>query len=202
MRETSKCVEFRRQRGDFNNFLKGTGIDIGAGPDPLKIPEGTVRAWDMPDGDAQLMKGVADSTYDFVYASHCLEHMRDVREALVNWLRICKPGGHLYIVVPEYIIYEKMMWPSMYNGDHKQSFSFLVTRNAVNRPNHWNLDGDLLPLFSELGADPLRSTFEDYGFNYNAGIYDQTQYSALSQLCVVAQKRQPGAAPKAPTGNA
>src|SRR5437867_5758022 len=85
MRETSKCEEMRRNRGDFDNYLKGEGIDIGAGEDVLKIPNGMVRPWDVPDGDAQLMAGVPDNSYDFVYSSHCLEHMRDVTQALTNW---------------------------------------------------------------------------------------------------------------------
>ena len=93
MRETSKCEEIRRNRGDFDNFLKGKGIDIGAGDDVLKIPNGTVRPWDKGEGNAQLMAGVPDNEYDFVYSSHCLEHMVDVTEALTNWLRILTPGG-------------------------------------------------------------------------------------------------------------
>src|SRR5207248_11335926 len=117
----SKCKSMREQRGDFDNYLRGSGIDIGAGDDPLIIPNGTVRVWDLAEGDAQLMAGVADNTYDFVYSSHCLEHMRDVEQALRNWVRILKPGGILYLVVPDYILYEKMVWPSRFNPDHKQN---------------------------------------------------------------------------------
>lgn len=189
MRETSKCRGFRQQRGDFDTCLKGKGIDIGAGPDPLVVPLGTVRVWDVSDGDAQLMPGVPDNEYDFVYSSHCLEHMRDVEEALRNWTRICKPGGHLYIVVPDYIVYEKMTWPSRFNGDHKQTFSFLIRRHSVVRPNHYNVDEDLIPLMGKLGLDLVKWYFEDYGFNYNAGIFDQTLGDALAQLCFICQKR-------------
>jgi ubiquinone/menaquinone biosynthesis C-methylase UbiE len=187
-RETSKCERLRQSRGDFQNFLRGNGIDIGCGPDPLKVPEGTVRPWDLKDGDAQLMAGVPDGQLDFVYSSHCLEHMRDVRESLVNWIRILKPGGHLYVVIPDYILYEKMTWPSMYNSDHKQSFSFLIPRNAVRRPNHFHVEQDLVPMLKELGAEPVRVTMEDYGFNYNAGVFDQTQHNAVAQICIVARK--------------
>ena len=189
MRETSKCQNFRQQRGDFQNFLRGKGIDIGSGDDCLKIPEGTVRPWDVADGDAQLMSGLPDNEFDFVYSSHCLEHMRDVPETLRNWTRILRPGGHLYFVVPDYILYEKMTWPSMYNTDHKQSFSFLITREHVQRPNHFHIEKNLIPLLSELGVDVVRYEVEDYGFNYNAGIYDQTQINAVAQHCLVGRKR-------------
>jgi len=153
MRETSKCHSARQKRGDFEKYLRGSGIDIGAGNDPLRVVEGLVRGWDVAEGDAQVMPGVPDGVYDFVYSSHCLEHMRDVPEALRNWVRIIKPGGHLYVVVPDYVLYEKITWPSRFNSDHKQSFSNTITRAAVVRPNHWHMDQDLLPLLGRLGVD-------------------------------------------------
>jgi predicted SAM-dependent methyltransferase len=189
MRETSKCQRMRKDRGDFNEFLKGNGIDIGCGDDCLKVESGAVRPWDVKDGDAQLMTGVPDGELDFVYSSHCMEHIRDVRETLTNWIRILKPGGHLYIVVPDYILYEKMTWPSMFNPDHKQSFSVIVQRRTVMRPNHFHIATDLVPLLNELNADLVRVTLEDRGYNYNAGMLDQTLAGALSQLCIVAKKR-------------
>lgn len=189
MRETSKCQALRQARGDFDQYLRGDGIDIGCGPDPLLIPSGTVRQWDVQDGDAQLMTGVPDGQFDFVYSSHCLEHMRDVPESLHHWTRILKPGGFLYVVVPDYMLYEKMTWPSRFNGDHKQSFSFMITRRHVQRPNHWHAQEDLIPLLSQLGLETVRFTVEDVGFNYNAGLFDQTLQVALAQLCVVGRKR-------------
>jgi SAM-dependent methyltransferase len=190
MDETSKCQNFRKARGDFDKWLHGDGIDIGCGRDPLKVEKGTVRAWDIPDGDAQLMAGVPDNTYDFVYSSHCLEHMRDVPESLRNWLRITKPGGFVYTVVPDYVLYEKMCWPSRFNGDHKQSFSFMITRQAVVRPNHYHIQQDLVPLIKSLGAEPVFMQLEDYGFNYNFAIVDQTLGNAVAQYCIVAQKNR------------
>ena len=153
MHGKSQCRSARVKRCDFDKYLRGSGIDIGAGNDPLRVLEGSVRGWDVAEGDAQLMPGVADGAYDFVYSSHCLEHTREVPEALWNWVRIIKPGGHLYVVVPDYILYEKMSWPSRFNSDHKQSFSATITRAAVVRPSHWHMDQDLLPLLGRLGVD-------------------------------------------------
>jgi len=188
MRETSKCQNIRLQRGDFEKYLKGKGIDIGAGNDVLRVVNGTVRGWDVPDGDAQKMAGVADNTYDFVYSSHCLEHVRDVPDALTNWLRILKPGGWLYIVVPDCVLYEKMTWPSRFNPDHKQSFSNLVPRQAVVRPNHWHVEQDLIPLLTNLGTTELKWGLECWGFNFNNGAIDQTLFDAVAQLCFVVRK--------------
>ena len=76
-------------------FLHGGGIDIGASDDPLQVQEGWVRVWDMQDGDATRLDGIEDGAFDFVYSSHCLEHLRDVEYALVNWIRVLKPSGIL-----------------------------------------------------------------------------------------------------------
>jgi SAM-dependent methyltransferase len=188
VKETHKSRPHRERRGDFEKYLHGSGIDIGGGDDVLVVLNGTVRRWDLEDGDAQLMSGVPDETYDFVYSSHCLEHMRDTEESLRNWVRICKTGGFLYVVVPDYVLYEKLTWPSRFNPDHKQSFSFLVTRQAVARPNHFHVDADLLPLFKRLGIELLAFHVEDNRFNYNFGLADQTQMGALAQLCFIGRK--------------
>jgi hypothetical protein len=47
----------------------------------------------------------------------------------------------------------------------------------------------MVPLMNQTGLDVVRITFEDYGYNYNAGIFDQTVRLALSQLCFIAKKK-------------
>ncbi len=91
----------------------------------------SVRTWDLEDGDAQLMAGVADASFDFVHSSHCLEHMRDPVEALRHWVRILKPGGHLVVTVPDEDLYEHGFWPSRFNGDHKWTFT-------IAKPASWS----------------------------------------------------------------
>jgi SAM-dependent methyltransferase len=110
-------------------WLVGDGIDIGAGNDSIGHYQrlfplmGVVRSWDKEDGDAMLMAGVPDASYDFVHSAHCLEHLQNPIIALKNWVRICKPGGHLVVTVPDEDLYEQGVWPSTFNGDHKWSFT-------------------------------------------------------------------------------
>lgn len=187
--ETSKCFEIRKRRGDFDNYINGNGIDVGCAGDVLKLPKGkTVIPWDKKDGDAQLMFGLADNSFDFVYSSHCLEHLENVEQALTSWTRILKPRGYLYVVVPDYLLYEKLNWPSRFNFDHKHSFSETITRRQVQRENHWNLSEDLEPLLSGLGLVLERWGLEDEGYNWNKGFEDQTRKEALAQICFVARK--------------
>ena len=139
MHEQSKAAKRRYDDGNFHNrYFIGRGIDIGCGVDSLNnlrhvflgIQE--VKPWDLPDGDAQYMSNVPDNEFDFVTSSHCLEHMFDPRIALRNWIRICKPNGHLVITVPDREMYEQGHWPSIYNADHKVTFSMKQFPNAEN----------------------------------------------------------------------
>ena len=112
-------------RSTFIAQLKGDGIDIG----PLHRPMGKhenmnvqfvdkftveeMRAnypelseFDLvePDilDDAETLNTIFHNQFDFVIASHVIEHCKDPIKALSNWLRVLKPDGLLYLVVPDY----------------------------------------------------------------------------------------------------
>ena len=136
MQETSKAVIRRLSDSRFvSRYFVGHGIDIGCGDDSLlkyrqQFPLITdVKSWDLPDGDAQYMQTVQDNTFDFVHSSHCLEHVYDPYEAFRNWIRICKPGGHIVTTIPDEDLYEQGQWPSTYNGDHKTSWTIAKTES-------------------------------------------------------------------------
>ena len=135
-----------------------------------------------------LMDGAIDESYDFVYSSHCLEHLKDVEISLLNWIRIIKKGGYLYFVVPEYVLYEKMTWPSIFNPDHKQTFSYYITNDQVKRGNHYHYT-DVANILKRLGMEVLITELEDKNFNYSKGsLEDQTKGNALCQMLFVARK--------------
>lgn len=43
---------------------------------------------------------IKNNSVDLVYSCHSLEHMRDTRQALEEWIRVLKEGGLLVIIVP------------------------------------------------------------------------------------------------------
>src|ERR1700682_1052705 len=102
------------------SVLRGDGIDIGCGTDPV-FPD--VTPFDVAQGDANHVSRYVDRQFDFVYASHCLEHMVDPRLALVAWWGLVKPGGALFFIVPDEDLYEQGFWPSRFNADHKWTFT-------------------------------------------------------------------------------
>ena len=106
------------------SVLTGSGIDIGCGPDPV-TPD--CATFDVEDGDANEITRFVSKQFDFVYSSHCLEHMRDPRAALLQWWALVKPGGHLFFLVPDEDLYEQGVFPSRFNGDHKSTFTISKT---------------------------------------------------------------------------
>ena len=200
--ETRKCFEKRKARGDFQKYLTGRGLDVGSGGDCLHVLRGSVDPWDLSQGDAEELVGVRDGIYEFVYSSHCLEHMRSVERALSNWVRVLKPGGILYVVVPDFSLYEKNCFPSKFNGDHKHTFSMTASRREQGRSTHWHLKEDLVPLLRSLGVDVLETILEDDHYDRDLPEHvDQTHFpKTLAQLCLIGRKR--GISPARPNSGA
>ncbi len=120
MAETSKAKARREKEGFFKLYCQGKGLDIGYGGDPLVKG---VRGFDWEHGDAQYIKSIKKSNYDFVYSSHVIEHMVDPAVAIKNWGAAVKPGGFLLLYLPHRDFYEKKTTlPSKWNDDHKHYF--------------------------------------------------------------------------------
>lgn len=118
--ETTKARGRRLTECFFEKYCQGLGLDIGYGGDLVCV---NARGWDIEDGDAMLLEGLADESFDFVYSSHTLEHMKDLNVALTNWWRVLRPGGYLLLYVPHRDLYEKRsVLPSRWNLDHKHYF--------------------------------------------------------------------------------
>lgn len=107
-----------------DTFIRGRGIEIGALHMPLPVPrEARVRYVDRlsvddlrrhyPElndqdlvpvaiiADGERLESILDSTEDFVIANHFIEHCQDPIGALRNMFRVLKPGGVLYLAIPD-----------------------------------------------------------------------------------------------------
>jgi SAM-dependent methyltransferase len=116
MGETDKAYSRRIESGWFDRFCTGEGLDIGAGEFPLHC---AAYHWEKAQGDAVYMRGLAAGSFDYVYASHVLEHLSNPYLAIVNWARLVRPGGRLIISVPHRDLYErKADLPSIWNQEH------------------------------------------------------------------------------------
>lgn len=177
MKECSKSIARRLADSNFSQrYFVGNGVDIGGKPDPLGLYEElfgriiSVKTWDWEDGDAQVMAGAADDSFDFVHSSHCLEHLVEPQEGLRNWLRIVRPGGYLIISVPDEDLYEQGVFPSTFNKDHKWTFSIL-------KQNSWSDRSiNIVDMVRSLGEQAELVRLEQLSSTYRFDLprYDQT----------------------------
>jgi hypothetical protein len=187
VKETSKA-NLRRKRDPFwNDIFQGSGIDIGAGDDPLKASTfkiTAVKSFDVSDGDAQNITKHVKEQFDFVYSSNCLEHLSSPIEALKQWWSLVKPGGHLVLTVPDEDLYEQGVWPSRWNPDHRWSF-------AVWKKKSWSpVSLNLSELIAELeGCRLLRIQTIDTNYDHSVTGLDQTVLGAEAVIEVVLLKQ-------------
>ena len=117
-------LEWRDWRKHFSDQLAGLGLEIGPLHRPMvKHEKMNVKYIDRctvaelrahypelaslplvePDiiGDAENLRTVEDSKFDFLIAAHVIEHMKNPLESMKQWFRVLKPGGKLYLIVPD-----------------------------------------------------------------------------------------------------
>jgi predicted SAM-dependent methyltransferase len=156
------------------------GIDIGYGGS-LVMPN--ARGFDIQDGDANHITRYVKDQYDYVFSSHCLEHLVDPYEALREWWQLVRPGGYMFIIVPDEDLYEQGHWPSIYNNDHKHTFT--ISKAKSWSPVSINMLG-LQMLDSELKSLVL----QDHGYQRRLLNVDQTRdMGALAQIQLVLRKQ-------------
>ena len=193
MKESTKSIARRiRDPRYVIRFFSGEGIDIGGKPDPLSLHRHifplvkSVRTWDLEDGDAQFMSNVEDSTFDFVYSSHTLEHMRDPFIAIKNWFRILKPGGHMVLSVPDEDLYEQGDFKNSFNRHHRHTFTIFKSES-------WSEKSiNLTNLVESLGssAQLILINLEDTHYRYDIPKFDQTRAPLVeSAIELVIRKR-------------
>jgi len=153
------------------------------------LAAGTIRSrgdclqWDREHGDAQELPGVPAEQFDWVYSSHCLEHLPDPHAALRRWWEVLKPGGWLLLVVPDEDLYEQGCWPSGFNGEHQ--WSFTVHKSRSWSPKSLNL-ADLIAALPEHQVWSLRTC--DQGYDYSGGAWDRTHGPAEAQIEALVRK--------------
>jgi SAM-dependent methyltransferase len=108
-----------------DQYFTGRGLEIGALHRPMQVPgtvtvsyadsfttEELIRMWSPEvDGhnvtpvdivtDAATLDGIDDESFDFVIASHVVEHLEDPVRCLQNLTRVTKRGGCVFLALPD-----------------------------------------------------------------------------------------------------
>ena len=170
----------------YRTVIRGTVLDIGAGHDALarlgasfplagpytnldQQPLPTLAAAEWIEGDATTgLAKLGKRQFDLVYSSHTLEHVWDPTAALRGWWDRVKPGGHLLVIVPSWIHYEREIWPPHVNTDHKTAWVMELMPGEA-RP----FMRGLLDEARKLPGEIVRTTLADQGFRPDE-VDDQT----------------------------
>lgn len=75
-------------------FCTGRGLDIGAGKWPLRGAT-PVELTDGADGN-----GLPEGQWDYIFSSHCLEHLVNPVAAIEHWRDHLYYGGVLFLYLP------------------------------------------------------------------------------------------------------
>jgi O-antigen biosynthesis protein len=118
-------IALRDMRGELAaEFLRGSGIEIGALHLAIRMPPGAsvryvdrmtvleLRAhypelaeWDLVPvdivDDGEVLATIEDESVDFIIANHFLEHCEDPIRTIETHLRKLRPGGVLFYAVPD-----------------------------------------------------------------------------------------------------
>ena len=115
------------------HFCKGYGFDIGFCKEEWKLPGAIGIDESLNDGfnaDHLPIKDV-----DYIFSSHCLEHVDDWVKTLEYWINCLKPDGTLFLYLPDI---SQNYWRPWHNRKHKHVFTpeilktFLQDHNCKN----------------------------------------------------------------------
>lgn len=102
-------------------WCHGLGLDIGYGRDEWKFKDKNGLSSfgvDLKDGfDAMSLPDFDLAFYDldYIFSSHCLEHLPDWVGALDHWGKRIREGGIIFLYLPDY---SQSYWRPWHNRKH------------------------------------------------------------------------------------
>lgn len=128
---------------------KGIGYDIGSMKEEWSLP-GSIPI-DISFNDGYHAMNLPKKDVDYIFSSHCLEHLNDWVDVMDYWYECLKPGGVLFLYLPDY---SQEYWRPWYNKKHKNIFTPDIINDYLKHKNYKNIfkSGiDLLNSFMVMG---------------------------------------------------
>tara|TARA_R110000787_G_scaffold169445_2_gene282144 strand:+ start:97 stop:597 length:501 start_codon:yes stop_codon:yes gene_type:complete len=115
-------------------FCKGKGVDIGYCKEEWKYP-GAIGA-DIEDIDNPYHALHLPDDLDYVYSSHCLEHLPYWVKAIEYWSTRIKEGGTLFLYLPHK---DQEYWRPWNNRKHLHSLDAEMVKKCMEKFNFVNI---------------------------------------------------------------
>ena len=127
---------------------KGKGYDIGSGQIEWSLP-GSIPIDPNIDNRYNDLTLPSDELVDYIFSSHCLEHVDSWVNTLRYWSTKLKPGGVLFLYLPTY---DKVSWRPWINWTHKHILSPEIIKDFLIHEGYYTnifvSEKDLLYSFS------------------------------------------------------
>lgn len=108
-------------------YCKGTGYDIGFCKEEWKFP-GAIGI-DLSLENGFHADNLPHCEVDYIYSSHCLEHVDNWVNTLELWISKLKKGGILFLYLPDF---SQVYWRSWHNKKHKHCFTPEIITSFLN----------------------------------------------------------------------
>lgn len=120
--------------------------------------------------------------FDFIFFEDVLQKLDSVEDIISLSCEALKKNGVLIIKVPDFNLYEKYLWPSIFMLDHKLSFSNEIKRTDQNRDTHYHSE-DLEKIALKCGFKAIEATLDDNNYDYERPLLEnQTKIGASCHL--------------------
>jgi predicted SAM-dependent methyltransferase len=116
------------------HFCGGDGYDIGCNRPEWAYP-GSI-AVDLLFDDEWEAYNLPNKEVDYIYSSHCLEHLPDWVEALDYWTSKIKVGGTLFLYLP---CYSQEYWRPWNNRKHVHIFKPEILKDYMTDRGYTNI---------------------------------------------------------------
>jgi hypothetical protein len=129
---------------------QGKGYDIGCYKEEWSLP-GSIPIDDGPEFDAFHLPCKCNPEMDYIFSSHCLEHLTDWVTAFDYWTSCLKVGGILFLYLPDY---SQEYWRPWNNRKHIHIFSPQIIRDLMEDRGYihiFNSERDLYDSFMIFG---------------------------------------------------
>lgn len=108
------------------NICKGYGIDVGCSKPEWSFPGSEIVE---PNINGLHALNFPHENLDYIFSSHCLEHINNWVDVLDYWKSKLKSGGVLFLYLPDY---SQVYWRPWHNRKHVNIFNSDIIYDYLN----------------------------------------------------------------------
>jgi predicted SAM-dependent methyltransferase len=115
------------------HFCSGKGVDVGCNREEWKFPGAYAVDPSINEYDAL---NFPYENLDYIFSSHCLEHLHNWVDVLDYWTLKLKSGGALFLYLPDY---SQEYWKPWNNRKHLNIFTPQIISDYMNDCGYKNV---------------------------------------------------------------